>query len=223
MLGKLAPIYEFRDERLLEQALTHRSHARHNNERLEFLGDALVNMLVAELLYENYPKADEGQLTRLRASLVSGLAMAEIARNMELGAQIRLGPGEMKSGGHRRDSILADALEALVAAVYLDGGWEACRKFVRELYTHALVDLADTTKDAKTRLQELLQGRALPLPEYELLNAHGEDHAKQFDVKCSVAVASAEAVASAHSRRAAEQLAASQVLTQVEHWLRHGQ
>jgi ribonuclease-3 len=222
MADKLTPDYQFRDERLHEQALTHRSHARHNNERLEFLGDALVNMLVAELLYENYPKADEGQLTRLRASLVSGLAMAKIARNMELGPQIRLGPGEMKSGGHRRDSILADALEALVAAVYLDGGWDACRKFVREIYADALVDLADTTKDAKTRLQELLQGRALPLPEYELLNAHGEDHAKQFDVKCSVAVATAQAVASAHSRRAAEQLAASQVLTQVEHWLRNG-
>lgn len=109
-----------------------------------------------------------------------------------------------------------------MAAVYFDGGWDACRKFVRELYVDALVDLADTTKDAKTRLQELLQGRALPLPEYELLNAHGEDHAKQFDVKCSVAVADAEAVASAHSRRAAEQLAAGQVLTQVEQWLRHG-
>lgn len=220
-MDKSVPLYQFRDARLHEQALTHRSHARHNNERLEFLGDALVNMLVAELLYEHYPKADEGQLTRLRASLVSGLAMAELARHMQLGAQIRLGPGEMKSGGHRRDSILADALEALVAAVYLDGGWEACRKFVRDLYADALIDLADTGKDAKTQLQELLQGRALPLPEYELLNARGDDHAKQFDVKCTVAIATAEAVASAHSRRAAEQLAASQVLIKVEHWLRH--
>ena len=207
--------HSFADQRLLEQALTHRSASHVNNERLEFLGDALVNLFIAELVYENLPRADEGEMTRLRAALVNGTALAALARDEELGDRLHLGPGELKSGGFRRESILADAFEALVAAVYLDAGWAACRDVVRRLFAERVNGTAPTPKDAKTRLQEFLQARNLPLPIYELVAAHGEDHARLFDVTCSAGDPPLTAAGSAGSRRAAEQIAAAQVLEQL--------
>ena len=148
--------HPFADPRLLEQALTHRSASHANNERLEFLGDALLNLFVAELVYECHPRADEGAMTRLRAALVNGPALAGIARGEGIGECLHLGPGELKSGGFRRDSILADAFEALLAAVYLDAGWSACRLLVRRLFAERVQAGATTPKDAKTQLQEWL-------------------------------------------------------------------
>lgn len=205
--------YRFRDPALAELALTHRSAGRPNNERLEFLGDALLNAFVAELLYERYPRADEGELTRQRASLVNGQALARHARELELGESLRLGPGEMKSGGHRRDSILADAFEALLAAVYLDAGLEACRALVRELVVPRIGQVDRQAKDPKTRLQEWLQQRALPLPQYELVRSSGSDHAPHFEVTCQVQLDRPWHFAGeGDSRRAAEQLAATRAL-----------
>ena len=213
--------YQFRDDALHELALSHRSTGARNNERLEFLGDALLNMLVAELLFERFPKADEGELTRLRARLVSEPALAAIARELELGDKLRLGPGELKSGGFRRESILADAFEALVAAIYLDGGWAACRDKVRELFEPRLQAAASATdKDPKTRLQELLQGRALPLPAYELTGSSGADHAKVFDVVCTIAALGLRSEGRGGSRRAAEQAAAAAAIPELEQKLR---
>lgn len=212
--------HRFRNESLYEQALTHRSAARLNNERLEFLGDSLVNMLVAEMLYEAYPRADEGVLTRLRAQLVRGATLAEIARELELGDVLVLGSGELKSGGFRRDSILADALEALIAATYLDAGWEACRGVVRSLYGARLATLGVTEKDPKTRLQEFLQAKGLPLPQYELVAATGEEHAKLFDVECVVAEPPLRLSGRGSSRRAAEQIAAEAALKEIKGILR---
>jgi ribonuclease III len=209
--------YQFRDVALLERALSHRSIGANNNERLEFFGDALVNLIVAELIFEKCPKADEGELTRLRARLVSEPALADIAREIELGDALRLGPGELKSGGFRRDSILADAFEAVVAAVYLDGGWTACRDLVRGLIDPRLARAAaDGDKDAKTRLQEWLQGRGQPLPTYELLATSGADHAKIFDVDCAIADSPLRGHGRGSSRRAAEQAAANDVLAQLQ-------
>lgn len=205
--------YRFRDSALAALALTHRSVGKPNNERLEFLGDALLGAFVAEMLYEAHPKASEGELSRLRAQLVNGQALAEIARELELGDAIKLGPGELKSGGFRRDSILADAFEASLAAVFLDGGFEACRQVVRELFGERIATLQRSSKDAKTRLQEWLQGRGHALPQYELVDSHGEDHAKIFDVRCTVAEPwPYSADASGSSRRQAEQDAAEAVL-----------
>lgn len=214
--------YRFRDPGLRERALSHRSVGARNNERLEFLGDGIVNMLVAELLYERFPHAAEGELTRWRARLVSEPALAAIARELELGEQLLLGPGELKSGGFRRDSILADAFEALVAAVYLDGGWEACRHTVRAWFENRLDDAANAQdKDPKTRLQELLQAKNLALPVYELVNTSGADHAKVFDVRCVVAVLGVHSEGRGGSRRAAEQAAAEAAFDQVQERLRN--
>jgi ribonuclease-3 len=208
--------YRFRDPALAELALTHRSAGRPNNERMEFLGDALLGALVGEMLYEAHPRASEGELSRLRAQLVNGQALAVVARELELGDGLKLGSGELKSGGFRRDSILADAFEALIAAVYLDGGFEACRDTVRRLFAQRVADLPKSSKDAKTRLQEWLQARGLPLPVYELAGSHGEDHAKVFEVSCSITEpAPLSAAASGPSRRAAEQDAAEIVLGQL--------
>ncbi|MGH8042737.1 MAG: ribonuclease III [Rudaea sp.] len=209
--------YAFRDPALRELALRHRSVGAHNNERLEFLGDALVDLFAAELLYERFPGADEGELTRWRAHMVNEGALARIARELELGDQLHLGPGELKSGGCRRDSILADAFEALVAAVYLDGGFEACRHAVRALFEPRVDEAANAQdKDAKTRLQELLQGRGLPLPEYELTGSNGADHAKVFDAVCVVAALGLRCLGHGGSRRAAEQQAAATMIAQIE-------
>jgi ribonuclease III len=208
--------YRFRDPVLAQLALTHRSIGKPNNERLEFLGDALLGAIIAEMLYEVHPKASEGELSRLRAQLVNGQALAQVARELELGDELKLGPGELKTGGFRRDSILADAFEALVAAVYLDAGFEACRDVVRGLFGERIAALRRSSKDAKTRLQEWLQAGGWPLPQYDLIASHGEDHAKTFDVSCVISEPlPVQAQARGVSRRAAEQDAADIVLNQL--------
>jgi ribonuclease-3 len=207
--------HAFADTPLLEQALTHRSAGPSNNERLEYLGDALLNLFVAELVYERLPRADEGEMTRLRAALVNGASLAGVAREQALGDLLHLGQGELKSGGFRRDSILADALEALVAAIYLDAGWEACRATVRRLFGPRVEAGVPTPKDAKTRLQEWLQGRNLPLPAYDLVGTSGEEHARQFDVLCRVAEPTVATEGRGSSRRAAEQMAAEAALSRL--------
>ncbi|MFC4765038.1 ribonuclease III [Dyella koreensis] len=209
--------YRFRDPALAQLALTHRSAGKPNNERLEFLGDALLGVVVAELLYEAHPHASEGELSRLRAQLVNGQTLAVIARELELGDELKLGSGELKSGGFRRDSILADAFEALLAAIYLDSDFATCREAVRELFAERVAAIPRSSKDAKTRLQEWLQARGWPLPNYELKDSYGEDHAKTFDVSCAIIEPqpiSAEGRGS--SRRAAEQDAAEAVLRQLQ-------
>ena len=204
--------YIFQRPELLEEALTHRSALPRNNERLEFLGDALLNLIVAEHLFQRYPQASEGELSRLRATLVKGEALAELARGLKLGEELRLGQGELRSGGPQRESILADALEAIFGAVYLDGGLKACRSLILHLYRNNLAGLAsaDELKDPKTRLQEYLQARQQPLPIYSVLEIRGEPHAQSFTVEC--AVADRRAVAVGSSRRKAEQDAARQML-----------
>ncbi len=215
MIAELA--YQFRDAELRQRALSHRSVGARNNERLEFLGDALVNLFVAELLYEIYPRADEGELTRFRSRLVSEPSLAAVARELAIGDQLLLGPGELKSGGHRRDSILADAFEALVAAIYLDGGWEACRNHVRSIFQPRTALLGNASdKDPKTRLQEILQGRGHALPTYELVRSSGADHAKIFEVACSVDALGIRGEGQGSSRRAAEQAAAATAIEQFE-------
>ena len=208
--------YRFADPALAELALTHRSAGRPNNERLEFLGDALLGAIVAQMLFVAHPKASEGELSRLRAQLVSGAALAVLGKELALGDRLKLGPGELKSGGFRRDSIIADAVEATIAAVFLDGGFAACRDMVHGLFAARVAALHRSSKDAKTRLQEWLQAQGHPLPHYELVASHGEDHAKVFDVRCTVAEPEAfSAEASASSRRHAEQDAAERVLAQL--------
>ncbi|RUL79676.1 ribonuclease III [Dyella choica] len=208
--------YHFRDPSLAALALTHRSAGRPNNERMEFLGDALLGAIIAEMLYETHPKAAEGDMSRLRAQLVNGQALAAVARELELGDQLKLGSGELKSGGYRRDSILADAFEALVAAIYLDGGYEACRATVRTLFADRIAAFPHASKDAKTRLQEWLQAQGLPLPQYELVATEGEEHARIFEVHCLVSQpAAVMAAGRGSSRRLAEQDAAETVLTRL--------
>ena len=205
--------HSFSDALLLEQALTHRSAGRRNNERLEFLGDALLNLIVAEHIFERFPKASEGEMTRLRAALVNGSALAELAREEDVGDILKLGPGELKTGGFRRDSILADSFEALIAAIYLDAGWDNCRKHVRRLFASRL-ETADfkTSKDPKTTLQELLQANALALPAYDLVSTRGDDHDKEFEVECAISALKLSATGRGSSRRAAEQAAAENIL-----------
>lgn len=203
--------YSFKDEKLLEIALTHRSAAGLNNERLEYLGDGALNFIVAEELYRRYIKASEGDLSRLRASLVNGATLAALAKTLELGNYLRLGQGELKSGGFRRESILAGAFEALIGAVYLDGGFENCRRLVMAIYKQRLEDLSpEITKDPKTRLQEYLQARKLPLPHYVVKAISGEEHSQVFTVECTVTGINKVAVGIGHSRRVAEQNAAAQ-------------
>lgn len=203
---------------LLRQALSHRSSGRHNYERLEFLGDALVGVCVAELLYERLPQADESDLTRVRAAWVQESALAEIARELRLGEHLILGDSERKSGGWRRDSILADALEAVVGAVYLDAGFGAARQLVRRWMEPRIASMPalDHYKDAKTRLQEWLQARRAPLPQYELLEATGADHQRVFTVGVRIQGVDTQACGSGSSRRAAEQQAAQRMLELVE-------
>lgn len=210
--------HAFRDGTLLAQALTHRSAGAPHNERLEFLGDALVGVIVAEALYARWPKADEGAMTRARAELVRESALAQIARDLDLGSRLTLGPGEMKSGGHRRDSILSDAFEALVAAIYLDAGFETCRAVVLPWFEPAILQLpvGKADKDPKTRLQEWLQARQRPLPVYELLSESGDEHAKLFRMRCRLADPPLSADGEGGSRRAAEQEAAEMALAAIE-------
>ncbi|KFL37594.1 ribonuclease III [Arenimonas donghaensis] len=210
--------HRFEKPELLQQALRHRSAGSPHNERLEFLGDALVNLVIAEALYQRWPKADEGTLTRARASLVRESSLAELARRLELGARLELGPGEMKSGGHRRDSILADAVEAVIGAIHLDAGFETCREVVLGWFEPGLAELptGKAEKDPKTRLQEWLQARQFPRPNYRLLETTGDDHARVFHVACETAEPPLKEQAEASSLRAAEQLAAERVLATLE-------
>ncbi|WOJ96105.1 ribonuclease III [Congregibacter brevis] len=204
-------------ESLLAQALSHRSVGSRNNERLEFLGDSVLGYIVSEELYRRFPDADEGQLSRLRVSLVKGSALAEVARELSLGEQLRLGSGERHGGGRRRDSILADSFEAVLGAITLDSGIEACRQAIFKVFRSRLdgLRLEQARKDPKTRLQELLQGSGRPLPDYVLRNAAGEDHARIFTVACELADGKVIAEGVGDSRRAAEQAAAAAVLDQL--------
>lgn len=211
--------HAFNDPGLLKQALTHRSAGSPNNERLEFLGDSIVNMMVAQALYERWPKADEGALTRARAELVREGALAVIARELQLGDRLILGPGEMKTGGHRRDSILADALEAVVAAIYLDASFAVCQTVVLPWFLASMQALPATgkpEKDPKTRLQEWLQARQKALPLYELVSESGDDHAKTFRVRCGVTDPAVSTEGEGASRRLAEQQAAAAALEQLD-------
>ncbi len=205
---------EFSDPGLLTRALTHRSHGAANYERLEYLGDAVLSFVVAEILFRRFPDASEGELSRYRASLVSGEALAVIAAGLGLGEQLLLGEGEMKSGGQRRATILADALEAVFGAIYLDRGLETARGVAEQLFSDALAALpsAAELKDPKTRLQEWLQGRGHALPAYRVLEVTGEPHEQRFRVRCDVAELAISAVADGSSRRRAEQEAAQRIL-----------
>jgi ribonuclease-3 len=206
--------YRFRDPALLEAALTHRSASRTNYERLEFLGDSVLNFAVALLAFRAFPEAPEGDLSRFRAALVSSQALAALGAELELGEQLRLGSGELKSGGFRRDSILADSLEALLGAVYLDGGIEAARDVIERLLGARLRELpsAEVLKDPKTRLQEVLQARGIALPAYALEEVGGEPHEQWFVASCEVPDLAQRATGRGSSRRRAEQEAAQRVL-----------
>ena len=206
--------YRFVNPDLLQEALTHKSVGKFNYERLEFLGDSILSLVVSTRLFEVYPGASEGDLSRMRARIVRGKTLAELAQGIDLGRQLRLGQGEMKSGGFRRSSILADALEAILGAIYLDGGFEACRQVIIGLCDPLIHQLpsADNLKDPKTRLQEWLQARGEALPHYELVLEEGADHAKCFHVICRLPGGNVEQTASGNSRRAAEQAAAGAML-----------
>jgi ribonuclease-3 len=206
--------YAFNDLGLLDQALTHRSCGARNNERLEFLGDAVLDFVVAELLYQGEPDAHEGRLTRLRAHLVRRETLAAIARELHLGDFLRLGPGELKSGGRSRDSILADAFEAVVGAIYLDAGISPCRDVLKTLYHDRFARAVREVglKDAKTRLQEALQGRGRALPEYTVVTLEGAPHDQSFTVACQVDGIASPVTGVGASRRKAEQDAASKAL-----------
>jgi ribonuclease-3 len=209
--------YAFNNEALLTEALTHRSAASINNERLEFLGDGILNFVIAARLFEQYPDMQEGDLSRLRASLVNKDSLADIAKVLGLGEYIQLGSGELKSGGRRRDSILADAVEAIFGAVYLDSGFDTCRSLVLRLYQDKLQNIPDVQalKDPKTRLQELLQSRRFPLPVYSVLEVSGKAHKQVFKIECRIEEPACITVAEGRSRRKAEQLAAELAIDKV--------
>ncbi len=206
--------HTFADPKLCRQALTHRSAGGEHNERLEFLGDSVLNCSVARLLYDAHPDADEGALSRLRATLVSGETLGRIAGEVGLGEHLRLGAGEMKSGGFRRASILADALEAMVGAIFLDSDFDAASAAVKRMVGARLAELpeAESLKDAKTRLQEILQARGLALPIYTLTATTGDPHAQSFAVTCEVPAFGLTAAGEGVSRRRAEQMAARKAL-----------
>ena len=202
--------YAFANPQLLTQALTHRSFSAVNNERLEFLGDGVLNFIIAHQLYSRFPNLPEGDLSRLRAQLVREETLATLATELQLGEQLKLGEGELKSGGWKRPSVLSDALEALFGAAYLDGGFVAAESVVLQLYTLLLakIDPKYIDKDAKSLLQEYLQGKKIQLPQYEVTEIMGEAHAQTFKVSCHIAKLNITTQASGSSRRNAEQLAA---------------
>ena len=210
--------YRFDDPQLLRSALTHRSVGSVNNERLEFLGDSVLNTVVAMRLFALHPEAQEGDLSRMRARLVRGTTLSEVASSIGLGREIRLGERELKSGGFRRASILADAFEALLGAIFIDGGYDACRAVILRLFDPLIAALpaAEELKDAKTRLQEWLQARGRPLPDYSLQREEGADHAKRFFVSCELTDDGTLAEASGRSRRKAEQAAAALLLEMLQ-------
>ncbi|MBU9348624.1 ribonuclease III [Burkholderia multivorans] len=209
--------YEFRNAELLRQALTHRSHSATHNERLEFLGDSVLNCAVAALLFQRFGKLDEGDLSRVRANLVKQQSLYEIAQALNISEGLRLGEGELRSGGFRRPSILADAFEAIIGAVFLDGGFEAAQGVIKRLYVPILdhIDPRTLGKDAKTLLQEYLQGHKIALPTYTVVATHGAAHNQQFEVECTVPKLDVKVSGSGASRRAAEQAAAKKALDEV--------
>jgi len=209
--------YEFRDAKLLDAALTHRSAGGAHNERLEFLGDAVLNCVVAMLVFREFANANEGDLSRFRASLVSGDALAVAAAELGLGDRLHLGSGELKSGGFRRKSILADGLEAVIGAVYLDGGFEAAQQVVERLIVPRIAKLPSATelKDPKTRLQEALQAQGLPVPAYTVESITGKAHLQLFKVSCAASTLGITAIGEGPSRRSAEQAAAKAMLQQM--------
>jgi len=206
--------YTFSNTDLLLQALTHRSAKGIHNERLEFLGDSILGFVIAEVLYQQFPSHDEGDLTRMRSSLVRGVTLAEIGRGFNLGEYLVLGPGELKSGGHRRDSILEDAVEAIIGAVYLDSDNTTAKALVLSWFAERLdiIKPGNEQKDPKTRLQEYLQARKIALPLYDVIHTSGQSHNQQFTVRCTTQVINTEVVTNGTSRRKAEQAAAQQVL-----------
>jgi len=209
--------YQFRDPGLIQQALTHRSAGGDNNERLEYLGDAILGFVIADDLYQRFPGASEGQLSRLRSGLVKRDTLARIGREFRLSDSLNLGAGELRSGGHNRASILADAVEALFAAIYLDGGYEKARLVILDIFSGRLdeLNLDDHQKDPKTRLQELLQGRGLELPVYAVTGVEGDPHQQIFRITCRVPTLELTAAGTGSSRRKAEQDAADALLRQL--------
>ena len=207
--------YKFRDKTFLEIALTHRSVGHSNNERLEYLGDAVLGFIIANAIFRKFPQATEGELTRLRSSLVKGETLAELGRELNLGNFIKLGPGEMKSGGWRRDSILANTFEAIIGAVYLDAGMEICQRCVTSLYRQLLSEASPDKldKDPKTSLQELLQSRRMELPVYQVLSENGDAHERLFTIECTIKGQGISVQAEGHSKRVAEQISAEKALS----------
>lgn len=201
---------------LLQQALTHRSLGSTHNERLEFIGDAVLNCVIAAVLFQRYPDMPEGELSRLRSSLVNKDTLFRLAQGLGLGQSIRLGEGELRSGGSARPSILADTLEAVFGAVFVDGGFDAARTSIEAVYTKELADLdpAALAKDPKTRLQEWLQARRIQVPEYAIVAVTGEAHLQSFDVECRIPALGIAVAGSGPSRRAAEQAAAARAYEQ---------
>ncbi|CDG20643.1 Ribonuclease 3 [Xenorhabdus poinarii G6] len=210
--------YTFKQNDLLLQALTHRSANSKHNERLEFLGDSILSFVIANALYHRFPRVDEGDMSRMRATLVRGNTLAELAREFDLGECLRLGPGELKSGGHRRESILADSIEALIGAIFLDSDIQTTEKIILNWYEMRLNEISpgDKQKDPKTRLQEYLQGRHLPLPTYLVVQVRGEAHDQEFTIHCQVSGFEQPVRGVGSSRRKAEQAAAEQALKQLE-------
>jgi len=209
--------YEFKDPMWLQKALTHRSFDSENNERLEFLGDSILNFTIAELLFKKFPNLPEGDLSRLRASLVKSNSLSHVAVKIGIGDFILLGEGEMKSAGWRRPSILADVIEAIIGAIYLDGGLIPAQEFITRNFMEFLTDIdpRKIAKDSKTELQELLQSKKLLLPKYEIVDIKGEAHAQEFIVKCSIQQLDISSEGSGPSRRAAEQEAASYAIEKI--------
>ncbi|WP_274016175.1 ribonuclease III [Vibrio parahaemolyticus] len=209
--------YQFKDAGLINLALTHRSANSKHNERLEFLGDSILSFVIADDLYHRFPKVNEGDMSRMRATLVRGHTLAELGREFDLGDYLKLGPGELKSGGFRRDSILADAVEAIIGAIYLDSDIEKVRSIVLSWYNSRLEAIKPgvSQKDPKTRLQEFLQGRRKPLPAYTVTNIKGEAHNQEFTVECEVTGVDKPVIGKGTSRRKAEQAAAETALEQL--------
>ncbi|MBG6243743.1 ribonuclease III [Candidatus Symbiopectobacterium sp. 'North America'] len=210
--------YTFQQYDLLLQALTHRSANSKHNERLEFLGDSILSFVIANALYHRFPRVDEGDMSRMRATLVRGNTLAEIAREFELGEFLRLGPGELKSGGFRRESILADTVEALIGGIFLDSDIQNIERLILNWYQTRLDEISsgDKQKDPKTRLQEFLQGRHLPLPAYLVVQVCGEAHDQEFTIHCMISGFNEPLIGTGSSRRKAEQAAAEQALKILE-------
>lgn len=211
--------YRFRNRKLIEQALTHRSHGARHNERLEFLGDSVLNCAVAAIIFGQYPDLREGELSRVRASIVCQDSLRRVAEDIGISQFIRLGAGEIKSGGRLRASILADAVEGIIGAVYLDGGFESALAVIRRIFSPLLESIAPggDAKDPKTQLQEMLQRKRIPLPIYEVTATSGPDHAREFEVECQIPKLGISVSGRGTTRRAAEQAAAENAFKKVSH------